>query len=94
MSKVSPAQIQTRTLDQKFRRRQFASLLLDQGFLSGIGNYLAQRNPFCGRHSPHLRPMDCQPYQIAAFAEAALAIPRQSYRHNGRDQRFRIGRSA
>jgi endonuclease-8 len=80
---VSPVQIQTRTLDQKFRRRQFASLLLDQGFLSGIGNYLRSEILFVAGIHPGLRPMDCQPHQIEAFAEAALAIPRQSYRHNG-----------
>jgi endonuclease-8 len=80
---ISAEQIYDRTLTQKFRRRQFASLMLDQGFLSGIGNYLRSEILFVAGIHPSLRPMDCQPHQIAAFAEAALAIPRQSYQHNG-----------
>jgi endonuclease-8 len=80
---VSVSDIQVRTLDAKFRRRQFASLLLDQGFLSGIGNYLRSEILFVAGIHPSLRPMDCSHQQVTAFTQAALAIPRQSYRHNG-----------
>jgi endonuclease-8 len=80
---VSPAQIYDRTVDQKFRRRQFASLMLDQGFLSGIGNYLRSEILFMAGIHPSLRPMDCNDGQLKAFAQAALQIPRQSYQHNG-----------
>ncbi len=80
---VGAEQIRARTCDPKFRRRQFASLLLDQSFLSGIGNYLRSEILFVAGIYPSLRPMDCSPSQIKAFAQAALAIPRQSYRHNG-----------
>jgi endonuclease-8 len=82
-AEVSPDEIRNRTLDQKFRRRQFASLLLDQGFLSGIGNYLRSEILFVSGIHPSLRPMDCGHQKMSTFAAAALDIPRQSYRHNG-----------
>jgi endonuclease-8 len=80
---VHPATVQARTLEAKFRRRQFATLLLDQGFLGGIGNYLRSEILHVAGIHPSLRPVDCSAAQITAFAEAALALPRQSYRHNG-----------
>ncbi|MGB3308840.1 MAG: endonuclease VIII [Nodosilinea sp.] len=82
-STITPAQVEARTLSAPFRRRQFATLLLDQGFLGGIGNYLRTEILYVARIHPGQRPVDCTPGQIAAFAEAALALPQQSYRHNG-----------
>jgi endonuclease-8 len=80
---VSPEQVEARARDPKFRRRQFASLLLDQGFLSGIGNYLRSEILYVSGIHPSLRPLDCSDSHLAAFARAALDIPRQSYGHNG-----------
>lgn len=80
---VTPAEVEARVLSAPFRRRQFATLLLDQGFLGGIGNYLRTEILYVARIHPSQRPVDCTPEQIAAFAEAALALPQQSYRHNG-----------
>ena len=82
-SEVTAERIRARVCDRKFHRRQFASLLLDQGFLSGIGNYLRSEILFVAGIHPGLRPMDCNIQQLEAFSQAALAIPRQSYRHNG-----------
>lgn len=67
----------------KFRRRSFTALLLDQGFLCGIGNYLRSEILFVAGIHPALRPMDCSEAQLEAFSQAAIAIPRQSYRHSG-----------
>jgi endonuclease-8 len=80
---VTPAQVEARTLGAPCRRRQFATLLLDQGFLGGIGNYLRSEILYLAGIYPNQRPADCTAAQITAFAEAALALPRQSYRHNG-----------
>ncbi|MBE9156146.1 endonuclease VIII [Nodosilinea sp. LEGE 06152] len=80
---VTPTDVEARTLSAPFRRRQFATLLLDQGFLGGIGNYLRTEILYVACIHPAQRPVDCTPEQIAAFAEAALALPQQSYRHNG-----------
>lgn len=80
---VTPEQVATRALDVAFRRRRWAGLLLDQGFLGGIGNYLRSEILYVAGIHPNQRPMDCHPTQIDAFARAALALPQQSYRHRG-----------
>ncbi|NJL45201.1 MAG: endonuclease VIII [Leptolyngbyaceae cyanobacterium SM2_3_12] len=80
---LSPAAIYARSLEPKFRRRQLATLLLDQGFLGGIGNYLRSEILYVAHIHPTQRPMDCTPLQLELLAQAALELPRQSYRHNG-----------
>lgn len=80
---VTPAEVAERALSTPFHRRQFATLLLDQGFLGGIGNYLRTEILYVAGIHPSQRPVDCSTAQIAAFAEAALALPQQSYRHRG-----------
>lgn len=80
---LTPAAVAERTLSAPFRRRQFATLLLDQGFLGGIGNYLRTEILYVAGIHPSQRPVDCTAEQIAAFADAALALPQQSYRHSG-----------
>lgn len=68
---------------KSFYRRRFTTLLLDQGFLCGVGNYLRSEILFVSRIPPTWRPLDCERHQLARFADAALAIPQQSYHHNG-----------
>ena len=67
----------------RFRRKRFTSLLLDQGFLCGIGNYLRSEILFVAGIHPTRRPAECSQEQIARLVEGAIAIPRQSYQHNG-----------
>ena len=80
---VTPKVVLERLRDQKHRRRQFSALLLDQGFLAGIGNYLRSEILFAAGLHPHRRPVDCREDQLERLAIAAATIPRQSYRHNG-----------
>jgi endonuclease VIII len=75
--------IQSRSIDAAFRRRRFTTLLLDQHFLAGLGNYLRSEIPFVARVHPSLRPMDCTDAQLFALAEAAIAIPLRSYQTGG-----------
>jgi endonuclease-8 len=69
--------------DRRFARRQLGALLLDQGFLAGVGNYLRSEILFVAGLHPKLRPCDCSTEQLAALAEAATTLARRSYRHNG-----------
>ena len=69
--------------EQRFARRQFGSLLLDQHFLAGIGNYLRSEILFVSGLHPRLRPIDCSLEQLAALAKAATTLARRSYRHGG-----------
>jgi endonuclease-8 len=72
-------QVIDRLQDKRFQRRGLISLLLDQHFLCGLGNYLRSEVLFVARVHPSLRPMDCSPEQIARLAEAAIALAHQSY---------------
>ncbi|MGF1459973.1 MAG: endonuclease VIII [Leptolyngbyaceae cyanobacterium] len=78
-----PEQVLDWVQAKAFYRRRFTTLLLDQGFLCGVGNYLRSEILFVSRLHPTKRPTDCDRYQLARFADAALAIPQQSYHHNG-----------
>lgn len=80
---VTPEQILAWVQGSAFHRRQFTTLLLDQGFLCGVGNYLRSEILFVSRIHPTWRPTDCDRDQLARFADAALAVPQQSYHHNG-----------
>ena len=82
-SKTTPKRVKARLQDRAFERRRVTSLLLDQSFLAGLGNYLRSEILFVARVHPTLRPLDCSASQISALAKAALAIPRQSYQTEG-----------
>ena len=80
---VTIEQVVARFRDAQFRRRKFTTLLLDQGFLAGPGNYLRSEIMFVGRIHPSLRPADCTDQQIERVAGAAVALTRQSYQTGG-----------
>ncbi len=66
-----------------FRGRSLGALLLDQGFLAGMGNYLRSEVLFLARLSPQRRPQDLQVQQLQALAAALLDVPRRSYATRG-----------
>lgn len=80
---VTAAQVVQRLRDREFYRRKFTTLLLDQHFLAGLGNYLRTEILFVARIYPEQRPMDCTEAELWRLAEAAIAIPRQSYATGG-----------
>ncbi len=66
-----------------FARRSLAALLLDQGFLAGIGNYLRSEILFVARIPPNLRMAELSQTERASLAAAALDLTRQSYQTRG-----------
>ena len=72
-----------RLSDARFARRRLAGLLLDQGFLAGLGNYLRAEILWQACIAPTRRPTDLDDARRAALAEALLDIPRHSYRTRG-----------
>jgi endonuclease-8 len=80
---VTVKQLEARFLDKRFYRRQLPSLLLDQHFLGGLGNYLRSEILFVARVYPLLRPVDCSVEQIRALASAVLSVTHQSYQTKG-----------
>lgn len=77
------AMVRDRLLNKRFQRRGFPTLLLDQHFVCGLGNYLRSEILFVAGVHPTLRPVDCTPDQIEQLATAAIALPRQSYATRG-----------
>lgn len=75
--------VAARLKDKAFCRRSLTSLLLDQRFLAGLGNYLRSEILFVAKIHPTLRPIDCTPEEITALATAAIEVPQQSYRTKG-----------
>jgi len=75
--------VEARLRDPRFRGRSLAALLLDQGFLAGMGNYLRAEVLFEAGLSPRRRPADLDDDERRRLAVALLAIPRHSYRSRG-----------
>jgi endonuclease-8 len=66
-----------------FRGRSLASLLLDQKFLAGLGNYLRSEILFCAGLDPLRRPRDLEDEERLRLAEVALELGWRSYRTRG-----------
>jgi endonuclease VIII len=80
---TTSAEIQARLLSPKFRRRGLPTLLLDQHFICGLGNYLRSEVLFLAGIYPTQRPADCSDHQLQKLAAACITVPRQSYQTKG-----------
>jgi endonuclease-8 len=72
-----------RLMDQRFQRRQLATLLTDQAFIAGIGNYLRCEILFVCRLHPGMKPIQLSQQQLALLAQSLLDLPCQSYTSGG-----------
>lgn len=75
--------VAARLLETRFRARALGALLLDQGFLAGMGNYLRSEVLFAARLAPRRRPRELSRAELARLAAALLDIPRLSYATRG-----------
>lgn len=80
---VTPADLIARFESKQFYRRKWTSLLLDQSFVAGIGNYLRSEILYVAKINPMLRPMDCTSNQLERAAQATIDLMWQSYYHDG-----------
>ena len=64
---------------KKFQRRRLKTLLLDQGFFAGIGNYLRSEVLFTSSLHPDRTVSSLSDKEKAKLAEQALFLSRQSY---------------
>lgn len=78
--------------DARFARKSLSALLLDQGFLAGIGNYLRSEILFVARIHPHARIADLSAVTRQHLAEAALNLTIQSYQTKGITNDLNIAR--
>ena len=72
-----------RLQSDSFRRRQLGALLLDQGFVAGLGNYLRAEILTLAQLHPNLRATDCTPKQLRKLAQQTIKLTRRSYRNRG-----------
>jgi endonuclease VIII len=77
------AAVAARLASPEFSGRSLAALLLDQGFLAGMGNYLRSEVLFEAGLSPRRRPRELDAVERRRLAAALLAVPRRSYRTRG-----------
>jgi endonuclease-8 len=80
---TTPSRIARRLDQPAFRGRALGGLLLDQGFLAGVGNYLRSEILFFAGLLPEHRPRDLTDEERAALAAAAREVTRRSYRTGG-----------
>ncbi|NGP76355.1 endonuclease VIII [Balneolaceae bacterium YR4-1] len=80
---TTPNDILDRYRNEKFINRKLTTLLLDQGFISGIGNYLRSEILFYSGVHPSLKLRDCTDKQVQKLADATLTLSRRSYETKG-----------
>lgn len=83
LKEITAEEIAQRCRDDRFRRKMFASLLLDQSFLSGVGNYLRSEILFHAAIHPSQKPKELSDDKILEFAKSALTITHRSYQTGG-----------
>jgi endonuclease-8 len=76
--------VRERLGEARFAGRQLGALLLDQGFLGGLGNYLRSEILFDAGLLPMRRPKELDADERQRLADACLRIPRLSYATRGR----------
>jgi endonuclease-8 len=72
-----------RLVSPGFRRRRLGSLLLDQAFLAGIGNYLRSEILFVSGVHPAQRTSDLVGNELDKLSRNAVRVARRSYRTGG-----------
>lgn len=76
-------EIEARLEDPRFMRRGLGSLLLDQAFVAGLGNYLRSEIFFEARVHPSRRPVDLDARARRRLARAILSMARRAYDSGG-----------
>ena len=69
--------------DRRFAGRGLGGLLLDQGFVAGIGNYLRSEILFEARLSPKARPRELSTESRQRLAQSILTLVERTYRLKG-----------
>ncbi len=66
-----------------YQGRMLAGLLLDQGFVAGLGNYLRAEILTRARLHPAVRPGQCNRRELRRLARAIVELTERSYRTGG-----------
>ncbi|MFC7367882.1 endonuclease VIII [Vreelandella zhaodongensis] len=80
---VSSDDVKRRLIDPAFMRRSLGALLLDQGLVAGLGNYLRSEILFLSQVHPQKRPSDLTAHQLDVLATVIVETTRQAYLQAG-----------
>ncbi len=80
---VATSDVQYRLNLKQFHKRSLGALLLDQGLVAGLGNYLRSEILFFSQLPPSARPVDLTPEQQQILAQSIIEITRQAYQTAG-----------
>lgn len=83
LKSITVDQIVDRCRDGQFKRRSFAALMLDQAFLSGIGNYLRTEILFDATIDPSEKPKNLYKTDLQQFGKSAILISQRAYETGG-----------
>jgi len=83
-SSLTVERVKARILSPKFRRRQLGTLLLDQSFIAGLGNYLRAEILWEAQVGPLHHAGALADDGLDRLAQAILDIPRISYQTRGK----------
>lgn len=83
LEEVSEADILQRFKDPKFSRRQLGTLLLDQGFVGGIGNYLRSEILWYAGVHPKAKLSELDPSPIELLAQGTYLLMQRAYETGG-----------
>ena len=83
LASTSSLDILLRYQDARFERRSFSSLLLDQGFVAGVGNYLRSEILYMACVAPDMRPRDLSATQLELMSEVTVEAMRRSFASGG-----------
>jgi len=81
--KTNVEDVKNQLQNPKFRNRSLHTLLLDQSFVAGLGNYLRSEILFRTSLAPTLRPKDLNTFELEILAEEILKAPRGSVANPG-----------
>ncbi|SNY96058.1 endonuclease VIII [Halomonas sp. hl-4] len=80
---LTSAEVLARLELKAFMRRQLGGLLLDQGLVAGLGNYLRSEILFYAQCHPKQRPIDLTEHQRHQLATCIIETTRQAYQQAG-----------
>lgn len=80
---LTPEVLAERVMSRTFGGRQLAGLLLDQGFVGGIGNYLRAEMLFVAGIAPDRKGKSLHVDEALALGDAILSVGRRALDHNG-----------
>ncbi|WP_447556531.1 endonuclease VIII [Vreelandella sp. EE22] len=80
---VTVAGVVKRLEDTRFHRRSLGALLLDQGLVAGLGNYLRSEILFFAELNPKARPMDLTPEKREDLARIIIDTTWKAYKQAG-----------